>query len=261
MENVAALNSKRFEDVHKFIYDKFQDWDYTVFTKIINMAYHGVAQQRKRLFIVAFRESIDATKFEWPKGTDQIKTSGDILSPDAWVASMNDPNLDLDKAWEERALKSQFGVDLMPTNPSRTFTTRNLMARTNDFIRIKMDNGVRRRLTREEMMLLHGFSKDEVVTFDWGNSSHWKIPQMIGNSVPREWSRFLMKCVLKACNDKKTGQRKQAQQHGKPEPKRTRPQQTSKSPTRRRSQRITNMQKRSGSPAQRTNHGSKKPKN
>lgn len=54
--------------------------EYNIFYKVLNSADFGLAQNRKRLFIVGFRNDLNGwTKFKFPKGFDSSKVIADIL--------------------------------------------------------------------------------------------------------------------------------------------------------------------------------------
>ena len=52
---------------------------YTVFYKVLNSRDYGVPQNRERIYIVAFRNDIDSSKFQFPEATDSTKTIRDII--------------------------------------------------------------------------------------------------------------------------------------------------------------------------------------
>lgn len=55
---------------------------YQVFAKVLNSRDFGVPQNRERIYIVAFRNDIDATDFEFPAPTDSSKRIRDIVESD-----------------------------------------------------------------------------------------------------------------------------------------------------------------------------------
>lgn len=55
---------------------------YQVFAKVLNSRDFGVPQNRERIYIVAFRNDIDATDFEFPAPTDSTKRIRDIVESD-----------------------------------------------------------------------------------------------------------------------------------------------------------------------------------
>ena len=68
-ENVKGFkihdNGRTFETVRQTLVNL----GYQVFAKILNSKYFGVPQNRERIYIVAFRNDIDATSFEFPSPT------------------------------------------------------------------------------------------------------------------------------------------------------------------------------------------------
>jgi DNA (cytosine-5)-methyltransferase 1 len=53
--------------------------NYTVFTQIFNSSNFGLPQNRERLYIVAFNNSIDTENFQFPKPSNELVCLGDIL--------------------------------------------------------------------------------------------------------------------------------------------------------------------------------------
>ena len=58
------------------------DLGYQVFHSVLNSKDFGVPQNRERVYIVAFRDSVDGSGFSFPAPTDSTKTLRDILEGD-----------------------------------------------------------------------------------------------------------------------------------------------------------------------------------
>ncbi len=69
-ENVKGLfihdKGRTFEIIKK----TFQDLGYIVYWQVLNSKDFGVPQNRERIYIVAFRDDIDSSRFKFPKATD-----------------------------------------------------------------------------------------------------------------------------------------------------------------------------------------------
>ncbi len=81
-ENVKGLAIHDKGRTLQIIIDTFEKLGYNVFTnkdKSINSKDFGVPQNRERIYIVAFKKSIDSSSFKFPKPTDSSKTIADIL--------------------------------------------------------------------------------------------------------------------------------------------------------------------------------------
>lgn len=78
-ENVKGL---KIHDKGKTFYtisQSLKQLGYQVFAKVLNSKDFGVPQNRERIYIVAFRNDIDATGFEFPNPSDSSKVIRDIL--------------------------------------------------------------------------------------------------------------------------------------------------------------------------------------
>lgn len=81
-ENVKGLVTHDKGRTFKVIKDTFKDLGYNVYTnddQTLNSKDFGVPQNRERIYIVAFRNDIDSTKFTFPKATDSTKLIQDII--------------------------------------------------------------------------------------------------------------------------------------------------------------------------------------
>lgn len=84
IENVQAIRSVRGNHVIKAVEDRAAELGYKTYARILNAHEYGVAQARKRAFLVGIR---DAKQFEWPEPVDERLTVrdaiGDLASPPA----------------------------------------------------------------------------------------------------------------------------------------------------------------------------------
>lgn len=81
-ENVKGLTIHDKGRTFKVIIGTLEELGYTVHYKVLNSKNYGVPQNRERIYIVAFRNDIDSSKFQFPKATDSTKTIRDILEED-----------------------------------------------------------------------------------------------------------------------------------------------------------------------------------
>lgn len=77
-ENVKGLTIHDKGRTFKIICKTFEDLGYTVYSKVLNSKNFGVPQNRERIYIVAFRNDIDASSFVFPVATDDTKRLWDI---------------------------------------------------------------------------------------------------------------------------------------------------------------------------------------
>lgn len=78
-ENVKGLTIHDKGRTFKIIVGTLKKMGYTVYYKVLNSKNFGVPQNRERIYIVAFRNDIDASAFHFPENTDNTKTIQDII--------------------------------------------------------------------------------------------------------------------------------------------------------------------------------------
>lgn len=78
-ENVKGLAIHDRGRTFKVIKRAFEQIDYTVYSQILNSKDFGVPQNRERIYIVAFRNDIDSSNFEFPIGDDSDTCIKDIM--------------------------------------------------------------------------------------------------------------------------------------------------------------------------------------
>ena len=78
-ENVKGLKIHDKGRTFYIICQSLKQLGYQVFAKVLNSKDFGVPQNRERIYIVAFRNDIDASGFEFPQPTDQTKVIKDII--------------------------------------------------------------------------------------------------------------------------------------------------------------------------------------
>lgn len=78
LENVRGLLSHKKGETFDVIIQVLKDMNYQVFYQILDAQDFSLAQKRKRIFIVGFREDIDCSNFEFPKPLDIKVTFKDV---------------------------------------------------------------------------------------------------------------------------------------------------------------------------------------
>jgi DNA (cytosine-5)-methyltransferase 1 len=68
-ENVKGLLSANKGEAFKLIISSFRKCGYTVKYCLLNSKNYGIPQKRERIFIVGFKDKLDANKFQFPKPT------------------------------------------------------------------------------------------------------------------------------------------------------------------------------------------------
>ena len=78
-ENVKGLVRHDKGNTYKVIKQTFEEIGYTVFDKVLNSKDFGCAQNRERIYIVAFRNDIAPENFEFPESNGKQAALRDIL--------------------------------------------------------------------------------------------------------------------------------------------------------------------------------------
>jgi len=81
-ENVKGLTIHDKGKTFKIIIGALQEIGYTVYHKVLNSKDFGVPQNRERIYIVAFRNDIDSSKFVFPDGSGDKACIADIIEED-----------------------------------------------------------------------------------------------------------------------------------------------------------------------------------
>ena len=119
-ENVKGLTIHDGGRTFKVIRRAFEQIGYTVYDKVLNSKDFGVPQNRERIYIVAFRNDIDSSKFEFPVGTDSETKIKDIMEEDVVSVKyyLSTTYLDTLKRHKERheAKGNGFGYEIRDIN-------------------------------------------------------------------------------------------------------------------------------------------------
>lgn len=89
MENVAGLTASKFDSYLSEQISSLQSLGYVVFNKVLNAANYGVAQRRKRLFLVGIRKDQDRI-FSFPEDTHDGTEEKPFVSVDNILAQAPD---------------------------------------------------------------------------------------------------------------------------------------------------------------------------
>ncbi|MCI0462560.1 MAG: DNA cytosine methyltransferase [Gemmataceae bacterium] len=198
-----------FENVRGMLYQNrtyfdrivqaLEELGYRVEWALLNAVHHGVPQNRERLFVVAHHSVFD---FPEPTHLGSPVTAGEALGelapsiPEG--ARFLTPSMDDYVARYEKASKCIRPRDLHLDQPSRTVTCRNLNGATGDMLRIRLQDGRRRRLTVREGARLQGFP--DWFTFCGNEGSQFN---QVGNAVPPLLAKA-MACSVRECLDRRS---------------------------------------------------------
>lgn len=203
-ENVSGMLANRHSDAVKNILQMFKDSGYNVTLTLVNAKDYGVAQERKRVFYIGFRNDLDID-FKFPEGStaDDIKkiTLRDII----WDLQYNAvPTVDKNyhnpkavnnneyftgayspifmsrnrvKSWDEQAFTVQASgrqCQIHPSAPKMTFISQN----KREFV--KGQEWLYRRMTIREIARIQGFPDTFQFIYENADDAY----KMIGNAVP-----------------------------------------------------------------------------
>jgi len=96
LENVKNLTTHNNGNTFKTIVTTLNNLGYHVFSKVLNSSQFGLPQNRERIYIVAFHQSIESTNFKFPKPTHQAVSLSSILEAlpsDAKIIERSDINI------------------------------------------------------------------------------------------------------------------------------------------------------------------------
>ena len=203
-ENVSGMLANRNSDAVKNIINMFEEAGYNVSLTMINAKDYGVAQERKRVFYIGFREDLDID-FVFPDGStkedDKKITLRDIIwdlqdsalpaneknkhNPDAinnneYFTGAYSPifmSRNRVKEWDEQAytvLASGRQCQLHPQAPKMVKVGKN------DCRFEKGKEELYRRMTIREIARIQGFPDDFKFVYENTNDAY----KMIGNAVP-----------------------------------------------------------------------------
>jgi DNA (cytosine-5)-methyltransferase 1 len=199
-ENVLGLLNPRHEKRFKAIQRRFRDAGFRIFQQELNALHFGVAQRRRRLFIVGLNESLfPEAEFEFPSGRGAPRSVRDVISglpratlfrrgmtsndvkchPNHWTMQPKSKKLARKTSAESRSFRR---LDWDQESPTVAYGNRE--------IHVHPEGG--RRLTVLEAMLLQGFPRTYTLA---GNFSE-QVTQ-VSNAVPPPVAKALARRILK----------------------------------------------------------------
>jgi DNA (cytosine-5)-methyltransferase 1 len=194
LENVKGFVGHNKGKTFTTVKETLNDLGYTVYTKILNAKNFGVPQNRERIYIIAFRESVS---FDFPTEINQIVTVGDILQE-----SVDEKYFLSDLLWaghqrrklEHKQKGNGFGYSLF--NHQSLYTSTISARYYKDGSEILIDQGKNknpRKLTPREALRLQGFPDTYKIVV-----SDTQMYKQVGNSVSVPVIRAIAKKIAMA---------------------------------------------------------------
>jgi DNA (cytosine-5)-methyltransferase 1 len=199
LENVDSLGHANNRRSHDWIVTALQTAGYVVYETVLNAREFGLAQSRRRLFMVGFRRSLGAAPFSWPKRGRLATNRDDFLdgTPDRACYFGADAVADLLRASDlQRAKGNQWFIKFAPRTHVRALLS--APHRTQDNIILDPGDGSWRRLTPNEYRKFQGFPEG----FRLPDESRHAY-MLLGNSVAVPVVRAVAEKVIAALRGEK----------------------------------------------------------
>lgn len=231
-ENVSGMLAQRHSAAVKQIFSMFQECGYKVTLSLVNAKNYGVAQERRRVFYIGFREDLNVD-FKFPRGStqdDALKlTLRDVIwdlqdtAVPAGEHNCHNPNAinnneyytgafspifmsrNRVKSWDEQAFTVQASgrqCQLHPQAPKMVFISQN----QREFVRGQ--EHLYRRMTVREIARIQGFP--DSFRFLYSNTDD--AYKMIGNAVPVALAYEVAMEIKKVLNTKEKKSNEQTEQ-------------------------------------------------
>lgn len=203
-ENVSGMLSAKHKDAVNNFISLFKDCGYNVSLTLVNAKDYGVAEERKRVFYIGFRNDLNID-FKFPDGSTKDDDKKITLRDVIWdlkdsVVSASEKNYHNPKAinnneyfvgayspifmsrnrvktWDEQAFTVQASgrqCQIHPQAPKMNFISQN----KREFVRGK--ENLYRRMSVREIARIQGFPDDFQFIYDYIDNAY----KMIGNAVP-----------------------------------------------------------------------------
>ena len=179
LENVKGLKNHDQGKTLQTIIRVLNKMDYNLHVEVLNAKHYGLPQNRERIFIVGFKETV---RFEFPPKTEIKTRLGDILDQD-----VDDKYTISNKLWKSHQSRKKkakakgygFGYSLFNAESEYTSTISARYYKDGSEILIEQEGKNPRMLTPREASRLQGFPKDFKIPV-----SNIQAYKQFGNSVP-----------------------------------------------------------------------------
>lgn len=179
LENVKGLKNHDQGKTLKTIVRVLNKMDYNLHVEVLNAKHFGLPQNRERIFIVGFKETVN---FEFPRKTEIKTRLGDILDQD-----IDDKYTISDRLWKSHQARKKkakakgygFGYSLFNAESEYTSTISARYYKDGSEILIEQKGKNPRMLAPKEAARLQGFPEDFKIPV-----SNLQAYKQFGNSVP-----------------------------------------------------------------------------
>lgn len=218
-ENVSGMLAKRHSEAVQNIIGLFEQAGYHVFIQLVDAYDYGVAQNRKRVFYVGFRQDLAITDFAFPSpiANEQKHVLKDVIADlvdNAMAAKENNKTNGSDclitnheyfvgsyspiymsrnrvRSWDEPSFTIQASGRQAPQHPQAPKMQK---IGENTFIFDQQHCELYRRLSVRECARIQGFPDEFEFVYTSVNDGY----KMIGNAVPVALAKVIAQAVLKA---------------------------------------------------------------
>ncbi len=215
-ENVSGMLANRHSQAVKHIMDLFDDAGYKVSLTLVNAKDYGVAQERKRVFYIGFRNDLDVN-FEFPHGSTEEDYKKITLRDVIWdlkdtavpageknhhnpIAVNNNEyytgayspifmSRNRVKAWDEQAFTVQASGRQCQIHPQ---APKMIKVGKDDCRFVEGEESLYRRMTVREVARIQGFPDEFRFIYSKTNDAY----KMIGNAVPVNLA-YEVACAIK----------------------------------------------------------------
>lgn len=218
LENVKNFEKHDGGRTLEIVKKTLNDTGYIVYNKVLNAGEFGLAQNRKRIFIVAIREDMDVLGYKFPEPCKENVNLAQILEPEEKINGkyyINRPDIYLDQLKIESISSTdsfnkpiKVGIINKGGQGERIYSPQGhaitlsaygggAASKTGGYL---INNKVRK-LTPRECARLQGFpEKFKIVVSD---AQAWK---QFGNSLPINIAKQVIGNALTPCTNRETGQ-------------------------------------------------------
>ena len=191
LENVKGLKNHDQGRTLKTIIRVLNKMDYNLHVEVLNAKHFGLPQNRERIFIVGFKETVN---FEFPRKTEIKTRLGDILDQD-----IDDKYTISDQLWKSHQARKKkakskgygFGYSLFNAESEYTNTISARYYKDGSEILIEQEGKNPRMLAPKEAARLQGFPEDFKIPV-----SNLQAYKQFGNSVPVNVIRAIAKNMM-----------------------------------------------------------------